>query len=43
MSRAYSVAVLGMVSMPFLLVATIGFLLWRSTKVPPPPPPPDPA
>ncbi|MCK6480334.1 MAG: hypothetical protein L6R43_09325 [Planctomycetes bacterium] len=52
MGRAYTMSVLGMLAMPFLLAGTIGFLLWRASRAPdapgaggdgsPPPPPPPP-
>ncbi len=36
MSRAYSLVVLGMLAMPFLIMGTIGFFLWKGSKAPPP-------
>jgi hypothetical protein len=29
-------SVIGMMAMPFLIIGTIGFFLWRATKVAPP-------
>jgi hypothetical protein len=36
MADAYNYSVLGMLAVPYLLIGTIGFLLWRSTKAPRP-------
>jgi hypothetical protein len=33
---AFSLSVLGMLAMTFLIAGTIGFLLWRTTRPPPP-------
>jgi len=39
MADAYNYSTLGMLAAPYLLMGTIGFLLWRASKAPPPKPP----
>ena len=38
MGRAYGYSIYLMVSAPFLIASTLGFLLWRASREGPPPP-----